>query len=779
MADNTPNKKDIKDAQEALDQYNDALRESSDLAKIISNNIALLAGGMNRVGLAGRSTVGDLKEYGKALSKTIDLSAKLTSGKLKEKEATDQINKLQAAYKKYITEANEQNSYITQNKKAQENLEKELSKLAESKGRSELKNEELYKKQIQLTKDLEKSAKRQATAVENGNTALLAQEEAKSKVLSSELKTTNALIAEQTRSLNNTEKTISAKKQELDRVEAIVNAHEDLTKQYEEEIKKNQILLEQLKEQNSFSGALKKIFGDVKDKISDSLKPMSLITTAFEFLKNLAFAVSDQTTQLQKNLVLTKDEAYGVRQEFNLMAMASNDVAINTSRLLEANASLGKQLGFNSKFTADLNIQFVKLTKQLGLSEEAAGGLAKLSIATGSTLEESKNIAYETTQALSSQYGIQLSQREVLEEVGKLSGQILAMFKANPQALTEAVAQAKLLGTNLTTAAKQAESLLDFETSIQNELQAELLTGQQFNLERARSAALTGDLTTAMKELTNQNIDFNKFSNMNVIAQEKVASALGLSTDELADQLLKQQYMNMSREQVVALAGEEVAERVEALNAQDKFNLAVEKMQDLIGALVSGPLGTFVDMMASLAENSALVFTAMGALAALSFTKLVTGLAASAVQAGLLAVGTAATASAITLGVGAAAIAIGIGTMMAAYNQAKEEAVQPTGDMFSSNGKTVVSTKEGGLFELSNNDELMAAPGLGDMISNANRQTVVTQDNSALIEEIRALKNEMAGTKDGINQLNRKEGIVKINGQVAGTAQMMGNYNLA
>jgi hypothetical protein len=58
-------------------------------------------------------------------------------------------------------------------------------------------------------------------------------------------------------------------------------------------------------------------------------------------------------------------------------------------------------------------------------------------------------------------------------------------------------------------------------------------------------------------------------------------------------------------------------------------------------------------------------------------------------------------------------------------------------------------------------------------------QTVVTQDNSALIEEIRALKNEMVGTKEGINKLNNKEGVVKINGQTAGTAQMMGNYNLA
>jgi hypothetical protein len=265
---------------------------------------------------------------------------------------------------------------------------------------------------------------------------------------------------------------------------------------------------------------------------------------------------------------------------------------------------------------------------------------------------------------------------------------------------------------------------------------------------------------------------------MNVIAQDKVAAALGLSSDELSNQLLKQQYLNKSREEIVALAGDEVANRIEAINAQDKFNLAVTKMQDLIGTVAAGPLGTLVDMLATAASNADVLFTIMGGLAALSLTKLVLGLAASAVQAGLLTAATAATASAITLGVGAIAIAAGIATMMTAYNQAKEEAATPAGDMYSSGGKTMVSTKEGGLFSLSNNDEFAAAPGLGDII-NRPGQTVVAQDNSEMLSKFDALIAKMENVSSGIGKLNNKEGIVKINGQTAGTAQMMGNYNLA
>ena len=43
--------------------------------------------------------------------------------------------------------------------------------------------------------------------------------------------------------------------------------------------------------------------------------------------------------------------------------------------------------------------------------------------------------------------------------------------------------------------------------------------------------------------------------------------------------------------------------------------------------------------------------------------------------------------------------------------------------MFSpADGKTQVSTKEGGLFELSSNDDLVAAPGAANMMANKTKK---------------------------------------------------------
>jgi len=775
MADNTPNKKDIQDTQEALNQYNNALKESVNLAKQLSDQVSKLPSSLNLSTSANKKLIEEVDKYKQALESTEKLAKKVATGKAKQIDVEKQLQVLAQKYNDYIT--NSGKSFEKNNRfiAAQTALQKGLSRLEENKVKRQTELNDALAKMDSLQDQLKKKQQE----LNNAHAYQRKGIKESMKDLREQIKDQDQYVRALERGEVSIQKQIEQKTKELQQVKDLIANNAALKKLYEEEVKNQEALLQALKEQTLQGKLQSNNFKTFMSGIKEATALMAPLVAAFNVIKKFAFGISDQVTKLQKNLVLSRDEAYDLRQDFNDIAVSSGDIAVNTNRLIEATIALGQQLGFSSKFTTDLNVQFIKLTKQIGLSEEAAGGLAKLSIATGKTLEESKNVALETSQRLSSQYGIQLNQREVLEEIGKISGQTLAMFKASPKALAEAVAQAKLLGTNLDTVRKQAKSLLDFETSIENELQAELLTGQQLNLERARSASLAGDLTTVMKELNNQNIDFNKFSNMNVIAQEKVASALGLSADELSDQLLKQQYLGKSQEEVAALAGDEVAKRLEALNAQDKFNLAMEKMQDIVSKIVGGPLGQLADMMASLMENSFVLYGILGAMAGISFVKLIAGLAASAVQAGILAAGAITASSALTFGLAAIGIAAAIGLMMAAFTSAKDEAAQPVGDMLSSNGKTTVSTKEGGLFELSNNDDFAAAPGIGDLINNANKQTIIAQDNTEMLSMLAGIRDEMRNTNKGVDKLYNKEAKVNIGAQTVGTAQLMYNTNLA
>ena len=105
--------------------------------------------------------------------------------------------------------------------------------------------------------------------------------------------------------------------------------------------------------------------------------------------------------------------------------------------------------------------------------------------------------------------------------------------------------ETKKLGVEMSQLNSIADSLLQFESSIASELEAELITGRQLNLEQARSAALRNDMVGLAQELKKQNIDAASFQAMNRIAQEATAKALGMSVDGMAEMLENQQKLNL------------------------------------------------------------------------------------------------------------------------------------------------------------------------------------------------------------------------------------------
>jgi hypothetical protein len=110
------------------------------------------------------------------------------------------------------------------------------------------------------------------------------------------------------------------------------------------------------------------------------------------------------------------------------------------------------------------------------------------------------------------------------EETGPVSAE--NYFKA--EALAKAAFKAKEFGINLDQADKISEGLLDFESSITNQLSAELITGKELNMEKARLLALNGDIAGASAEILRQVGGTAEFSRMNRIQQEAIAKAVGL-----------------------------------------------------------------------------------------------------------------------------------------------------------------------------------------------------------------------------------------------------------
>jgi ribonucleotide reductase alpha subunit len=104
----------------------------------------------------------------------------------------------------------------------------------------------------------------------------------------------------------------------------------------------------------------------------------------------------------------------------------------------EINEFLGTNVTLSEKQLSDQ----IALTKNAGLEVSEREGIYKFSLLTGKTQEEVFNSIGKQNKGI-------LSNKKVLAEVAKTSGQLSAQYKNNPELLGKAVVQAQKLGMTL------------------------------------------------------------------------------------------------------------------------------------------------------------------------------------------------------------------------------------------------------------------------------------------------------------------------------------------
>ena len=360
----------------------------------------------------------------------------------------------------------------------------------------------------------------------------------------------------------------------------------------------NKKATEEKKKQTTLAGFLETKYKN----ITESLSKGAIQLFIFKAILDSAFRFSKVSTDIGKNLGYGADNANRTAANLVKVAQGASNTNITLQNAAEAMNELSTSTGFVAEYSADALETQIMLTKQFGLQADEAAGIYKLSVLTGKSSKAVNDAMVGAYVATRNQLRVGVPFKAAIAEASKVSGQLAANLQNNPEQIVKAVVQAKALGTTLEQVKNQGESLLNFETSIENELKAELLTGKQLNLERARAAALTGDQVALAEELNKNVGSLEDFQKMNVIQQKTLAEAVGLTADQLAEQLRKQKLAAESGKSLAQITEEEAKQAQERQNAQDKFNLAVTKLQDLIGNLVAGPFGQLLDMVSSIAN---------------------------------------------------------------------------------------------------------------------------------------------------------------------------------
>jgi hypothetical protein len=257
-----------------------------------------------------------------------------------------------------------------------------------------------------------------------------------------------------------------------------------------------------------------------------------------------AKVVDKEAGDMAKGMNMTYGEALNLREELGTIADLSMDSAVQTKGLQESLMAVNKTLGSRAMLNQEDLVTMTKLTKQAGYTHDELMEIEKISLINGKTLEDNTKEILGSAAAYAAQNKLVVNEKEILKEVNKASASLKLSLGGSTAALAEAVVKAKQFGLNLEQAEKISQGLLSFESSISAELEAEMLTGRALNLEKARYLALTGDAAGAAAEIAKQVGSAAEFGKMNVIQQEAIAKAAGLSRDELSKMLLEQEKFN-------------------------------------------------------------------------------------------------------------------------------------------------------------------------------------------------------------------------------------------
>lgn len=349
---------------------------------------------------------------------------------------------------------------------------------------------------------------------------------------------------------------------------------------------------------NPMSTLTKKIGGN----ISSMATKANLLQLAITLLVEALIKSDKEAGEMAKSMNMTYEDALSTRRELGNIAALSGDAALNVRALQESYIAIGQSLGSNAKADKETLKTFTKLREQAGYTNEQLAELNKLSLVNGKSLEDNTKEILGGAKAYASRKSLVINEKQVLNDVVKASASLKLSLSGSADALAKSAVQARAVGLNLEQAATMADQLLQFETSIENELSAELLTGKDLNFEKARTLALNNDIAGAAEEIANQVGSSADFAKMNAIQQEAIAKAAGLTKDQLAQSLMdrealaklsgvegkdaKEKFDNLVKqvgleEAKKRLGNDQLANQFKQQSIQERFNQAVEKLQEM------------------------------------------------------------------------------------------------------------------------------------------------------------------------------------------------------
>lgn len=280
-------------------------------------------------------------------------------------------------------------------------------------------------------------------------------------------------------------------------------------------------------------------FADMANRYSNVAAAIGITYNTFGKIYSLIF---DNQRKLMDLTGLQIKDVRSLAESNTKMAFELAGMGITMEDVNNASAAIVDNFNNSTFATESMRKNISVISKSMGVSADDASKVMKNLMFAGNISENMANNLIASSKQLNKMSGA--INRKVMKDIANNAGVMYNYFKGSATNMIATATYAAKLGTSLATMGNQADKLLEWDSSIEAELNSSVMLGKNVNLATARLYAFNGELSKMTDEVLRQVGSIDEFDKMNVIQKKAIAEAAGVTVEELGTQLNMQRRMN-------------------------------------------------------------------------------------------------------------------------------------------------------------------------------------------------------------------------------------------
>ena len=315
---------------------------------------------------------------------------------------------------------------------------------------------------------------------------------------------------------------------------------------------------------NVKAGNLFKIYNNLKDPVTAVYQMIELSAERFVALDNAAESFRKTTGFLASQTSVVEATISRTSRDLATFGVTAENAGLAAQKIADSFSS--------TSLVTDEIVGHVALMEQnLGVAVEDSTSVMQNFMGIGKMSADVANKTAGAAASLAKAAGVPFA--KVMKDVATAGGEVLKLVRGSVDALVKGAVEARRLGLELKDVGAAADKFLDFQTSINSEMEASVLFGKDINFTRARELAYAGDLAGLAKEQSRILKDVGDLRKLDAFQTKALAESMGLSVDQLVKMNAKQEEMNELRRKNPDLA----AQYEKDLDVLDKTNESLEE----------------------------------------------------------------------------------------------------------------------------------------------------------------------------------------------------------